>query len=49
MCNLSENEGWSFAMCSMEKKVRRIAGVQRAEEGGKGVRDALCGEKGWCE
>lgn len=22
LCNLSENEGWSFAMCSMEKKVR---------------------------
>ena len=22
MCNLSENEGWSFACCSLEKKVR---------------------------
>jgi len=22
LCNLSEAEGWSFALCSMEKKVR---------------------------
>ena len=24
LTNLTENEGWSFAMCSMEKRVRRI-------------------------
>jgi len=31
MCNLSENEGWSFAMCSMEKKVCGMAAVVGAE------------------
>jgi hypothetical protein len=29
MCNLSENEGWSFACCSMEKKVRIIESAEK--------------------
>jgi hypothetical protein len=46
MVNLSQNEGWSFAMCSMEKKVRTLAGVRVGGRRGVRVKRTMCGPSG---